>query len=343
MKIVAVILLAALAINECRAEAGQINLANSLSSIISNSVTVLHVRSADGINILPYFAPAGTTDEALFTPSFPSIRLGSPFMGRYNGGIRTLSEFSAGTTVNVQMRAFETNYGTTYEAAFGAPVQNGRRAMIGKSAIAQITLTAAGETAPTTAACGGFWVNVAAGGSFLVVNDLVVAEGTNGVVNGNFRISLLETQAQTVSVDFTTIEGTALAGSDYVATNGTLTFAPGENQKIVSVEVTGDSPVESDEVFYLNITNAVNATIMRSAGHCTITEVRITGFRVDTAVSFNTVPNRRYLVERSTDSISWTPVTGSTNVAGTGGIVTIVDQGNGSLVTTVYRASVLPP
>ena len=46
-------------------------------------------------------------------------------------------------------------------------------------------------------------------------------------------------------------DGTATAGSDYQATPGTLTFAPGETTKTVTVAVYGDTPKESHEYFYL--------------------------------------------------------------------------------------------
>jgi len=73
---------------------------------------------------------------------------------------------------------------------------------------------------------------------------IVIAEGSNGVVQANSKISLSTTQAQTISVDFATQDGSALAGQDYVSTNGTVTFAPGETVKVVPVLVTADEAPE---------------------------------------------------------------------------------------------------
>ena len=84
----------------------------------------------------------------------------------------------------------------------------------------------------------GFVVDLVGGGLYVSVNDLVVSEGSNGVGFANFKITLISTQAVAVSVHFATADGTALAGSDYVATNGTVVFAPGEKLKTVSVELT---------------------------------------------------------------------------------------------------------
>jgi hypothetical protein len=65
-----------------------------------------------------------------------------------------------------------------------------------------------------------------------------------------------------VTVDFTTGDGTATAPSDYAATDGTLTFAPGETAKTVTVQVNGDTRKEPNETFNLNLANATgNATI----------------------------------------------------------------------------------
>jgi hypothetical protein len=179
-----------------------------------------------------------------------------------------------------------------------------------------------------------------AGNSFLV-NDLVAAEGSNGLAQATFTITLHAAQANPVSVDFATQDGTAIAGQDYVATNGTLTFAPGELTKTVSVILTADEPTEPDETFQLVLSNPVSGTLGKARGTCTITEVRIAEISVDTAVSFNTVINRRYTVERSNNAIDWEPVPNATDIVGTGQILTIVDKGSGCQSVRTYRARLI--
>jgi hypothetical protein len=170
------------------------------------------------------------------------------------------------------------------------------------------------------------------------VNDIVVAEGSNGVVQAEFTVKVLGQPTSPVSVDYQTEDGSAIAGQDYVATSGTLTFASGETSKRVSVTLTADGPAEPDETFRLRLSNPVNVVLGKTLGSCTITEVRIAGLRVDTVVSFNTVPNRRYTVERSSNTIDWEPVPDASSVPGTGGIVTIVDPGSGCQPMRAYRA-----
>src|SRR5437660_1579847 len=74
----------------------------------------------------------------------------------------------------------------------------------------------------------------------------------------------------TAKVDFATTDGTAKAGSDYVATSGTLTFNPGDTQKTVTVQVNGDTLNEPDETFFVTLTNPVNSTITRAQATGTI-------------------------------------------------------------------------
>lgn len=178
-------------------------------------------------------------------------------------------------------------------------------------------------------------------GQGIFADDLLVAEGSNGVVQANLRIRLTSAQPGTVSVDFTTQDGTALAGQDYVATNGTVVFAPGETIKIVPVILTADVPAEDDEVFYLQLSNPVNGVLAQARAACTITEIRIAGISFDTTVSFNTVVGHRYVVERTGNALVWEPIPGATNIVGTGEIVSVVDRGAGCQSMRAYRARLL--
>jgi Ca2+-binding RTX toxin-like protein len=74
-----------------------------------------------------------------------------------------------------------------------------------------------------------------------------------------------ETNSNTVTVKYATADSTATAGNDYVAKNGTLTFAPGETVKTVVVDITDDAAAEGIERFALNLSNATNATILDGA------------------------------------------------------------------------------
>ena len=78
-------------------------------------------------------------------------------------------------------------------------------------------------------------------------------EGDAGSSTREFEIALDAAANAEVSVDWTTADDTATAGTDYEAASGTVTFAPGETSKIVTVTVTGDKAVESDESFLVRL------------------------------------------------------------------------------------------
>lgn len=81
-----------------------------------------------------YYAPDGVMDDSQFVQLGNAIGFGSS--GAYNGGIRTTpANIPPGGFAMLQVRAWESAYGTTYEEAVAAPEQNGRGALTGKSII----------------------------------------------------------------------------------------------------------------------------------------------------------------------------------------------------------------
>lgn len=95
----------------------------------------------------------------------------------------------------------------------------------------------------------------------LAVADVTVTEGNSGSSNASFTVTLSAASGQAVTVAFATSNGTATAGSDYTAANGTLSFAPGETRKTATVAVLGDAINEPNETFTLTLSAATNATI----------------------------------------------------------------------------------
>jgi Calx-beta domain-containing protein/VCBS repeat protein/WD40 repeat protein len=103
------------------------------------------------------------------------------------------------------------------------------------------------------------------------INDVSQAEGDAGQTAFRFTVSLDQGQSAPVTVDYSTADGTATAPSDYVAGSGAVTFAPGETAKTVTVQVNGDTIVEPNGTFTVNLANAVgNATIADTQAVATI-------------------------------------------------------------------------
>ena len=86
-----------------------------------------------------------------------------------------------------------------------------------------------------------------------VVTDVAGAEA-NGTLT--FCVMLTNANGAPVSIDYATADGTAIAGSDYTGTSGTLTFNPGQTSKPVVVTIVDDALAEDDETFTLNLSNA---------------------------------------------------------------------------------------
>jgi hypothetical protein len=95
----------------------------------------------------------------------------------------------------------------------------------------------------------------------ITINDVAVAEGNSGSGYVVLTASLSAPSTKTVKVDYKTANGTAVAGGDYGAVSGTLTFAPGQSRATFGVLVHGDTQAEPDETFSVRLTNARNATI----------------------------------------------------------------------------------
>lgn len=76
-----------------------------------------------------------------------------------------------------------------------------------------------------------------------------VYEGHTGSTFVTFTVSLSAAYDEAVTVNYATQDNTAVAGEDYLATSGTLTFAPGETTKSITVEVLGDTTPEPTESF----------------------------------------------------------------------------------------------
>ena len=75
-----------------------------------------------------------------------------------------------------------------------------------------------------------------------------------------------------MTVNYATANNSAVAGSDYTATSGQLSFAPGQTTKTVTVLVLGDLLDEANETFFVDLSGAINATIADSRGVGTITD-----------------------------------------------------------------------
>ncbi|OUS10306.1 hypothetical protein A9Q90_01445 [Gammaproteobacteria bacterium 54_18_T64] len=83
-------------------------------------------------------------------------------------------------------------------------------------------------------------------------------EGSENHIN-YFLLSLPEALATEASVEYRTLDGTALAGLDYKATSGLAVIAAGQTSAVIAVEIIADTIAEADETFFLEVSNPIGA------------------------------------------------------------------------------------
>ena len=106
----------------------------------------------------------------------------------------------------------------------------------------------------------------------LSIANVSKAEGNTGTSNLVFTVTLSQAAAESVTVNYATSNLTATAGTDYVATSGTVTIPAGSTTGTFNVVVNGDTTVESDETLRVTLSGASsNATIATATATGTIT------------------------------------------------------------------------
>jgi uncharacterized repeat protein (TIGR01451 family) len=164
-------------------------------------------------------------------------------------GARTLQ-----ATLNVTTDAAgDATFNTSFPGTFGGTI----------SATATNPANSTSEVSPCTLITSATQPDI-------TIDDVPQAEGNSGTTQFTFTISLSAPYASTVSVDYATADGSANAGSDYTTKTGTATFTPGQTAISFDVDVAGDTALEGDETFLVNLTNAVNGTITDAQGTGTI-------------------------------------------------------------------------
>ncbi|BAZ83501.1 hypothetical protein NIES73_47900 [Sphaerospermopsis kisseleviana NIES-73] len=154
----------------------------------------------------------------------------------------------------------------------------------------------------------------------LSINDVTITEGNSGTTNAVFTVTRSGTASQPITVNYATANGTATAGSDFTSTSGTLTFATNETTKTIAISILGDTTVEGNETFFVNLSNPTNATIVDAQGQGTINNDDVALPSITLAVSPSSVTengtaNLVYTFTRT--GLTTNPLTVNYNIAGT--------------------------
>lgn len=103
--------------------------------------------------------------------------------------------------------------------------------------------------------------NVANTPTTLSIDDVTLDEGNSGDTPFTLTVSLNQSALTDVTFDFNTINGTAIAGTDFTSANGQGTITAGQTSTTLTVNVTGDMTVEADETFTVMLSNPMGGTM----------------------------------------------------------------------------------
>lgn len=149
----------------------------------------------------------------------------------------------------------------------------------------------------------------------ITINDVVLNEGQTATIT----VTLSAASASTITVNYTTVSGTATSPSDYNTVSGVLTFAAGQTSKTITVPIISDNIEEISEIFYISLTDPINASIKDASGSITINPssgplpVELYSFNVTCAsngldINWTTASEHNsleYRVEKSRDGYNW--------------------------------------
>lgn len=153
----------------------------------------------------------------------------------------------------------------------GAPRELAAAALLVVRREIENLLSPVSATAAPSAAASTRWSLASLQKPTVSIADANVAEGNSGTSTMAFTVTLSKASTSSVTVKYATSNGTARAGSDYLASSGKVTFAAGETSKTVSVGVIGDTVVESNETFTVKLSAPSGATLARASATGTIT------------------------------------------------------------------------
>jgi ribosomal protein L24E len=112
------------------------------------------------------------------------------------------------------------------------------------------------------------------------IADASVSEGgSTAEVPMTFQLTLSYPVNVPVTVRFATADGSASAGKDYDPVSGTVTFAPGDVAKAITVMIKGDTGPELNETFFVNLSNSASAGLARAQAIGTIIDTVAKGQR----------------------------------------------------------------
>ena len=240
-------------------------------------------------SIIVVAATGKTGARSSYSNFGPAIDVSAP---GGDAGDYIASTINTGTTVQLAE-----GYGLYQGTSMAAPHVSGTAALMQSAAVStpaavEAVLKGTARALPVACpeGCGAGIINAAAAigsatGGALTVNDQTMTEGDAGTKLFTFTVSLSKAMPTPVTFNIATANGTATAGSDYLAVSLTgQSIAAGATSKTFNVTVNGDTVAEQpNETFTINVSNVVGINVADAQGLGTIVND-------DAAVLSNGVP-----------------------------------------------------
>ena len=249
--------------------------------VAGNNVYV--ASGTDGISIFGAYSPGTTLSLA---PTNASQTEGNSGSKAFTFTVTRTGNTTTTNTVNWVVTGTETNPANATDF-LGGVLPSGTVTFTANSTSQVISVSVNGDTtfkpnetftvnlynpnngaALSTATATGTITNDDLPSINLSPNGQTVVEGLISPQNLSYTVSLSGSSPQTITVQYSTTNGTALAGSDYTATTGTLTFNPGVTSQTISIPILNDAINEANETFTLKLTSPTNAIL---GGTATVT------------------------------------------------------------------------
>jgi hypothetical protein len=121
----------------------------------------------------------------------------------------------------------------------------------------------------------------------IVIGSASISEGNSGTKSMTFTVTLSAAATKKVTVNYSTFDGTAAAGSDYDANSGVITFAAGTTTQTITIVIRGDTLSEPNETFFVRLSSPTNAVLATTQATGTILDDDgpKASYRIDYAVT----------------------------------------------------------
>ena len=244
------------------------------AAVAINAGTLLGGGTVQGVVSNGGVVQPGAAGNPLTVTGSYTQASGGVFGATINGSTTPGTDFSKLVTSGAAALSGRLSIGTA--PAFNPPVGTSVRILEAGSRSGTFSTVEGIDSLPA----GKYWrvVYNATGVSLVVVADPVASVGSATTVEGNtgtttltFPVTLDQPSDRSVSINYSTVDQTATAPSDYTSASGTLTFAAGETSKNITVTVNGDTTFEPDETFLVRLSGPSNASIGTNDGMGTIT------------------------------------------------------------------------